>query len=414
MNSFTLPYKKFFPVLALSISVLFSSCGGSDSQTSTTQASVPAAEQFAAIATTPYTGSGAYALIGVNSPNTAITNIAPTSSTDLAIASNGEYIYRLERLNFGVNGSVVKFSLDDPQTPIYQYSADDPDPASQSNPSDIVFLSATKAYLLRNLNNKIWIINPSATTESGFKTGEIDLSAYSPDGVTAPMMSRGVIVGNKLFVILQRLDSFYNPSNPSYIAVIDTDTDTEINTGYGSTGFGGVPLKGIELSVNDPAGRLIYNGNSLYVAGTIYPDDPAWGTTTWTDYSTYSGIQSINATTYEPNPTIIYNAVNTVTFIAILNPTKGYFVEYISDGNTALRSFNPTTGVVATSNVAGIGDSGDRDISDIALDNNGNLWIADFSTAHMGMYILDTATDTIETGPISTGLNPVAITFCEK
>ncbi len=406
MNLFLFSYKKFFSFLIL---LTFFACGKANHDS---QASLPQTDKFAVIATTDIVGTGAYSVISVTEPRTTITEIAPTSSKDLSITCDEKYVYRIERLNWGVNGSVVKFDLDNPAERIYQYSTDDADPASRSNPSDIVFLNETKAYLLRNLNNKIWIINPSAQNDAEFKIDELDLSAYSPDGgVTPPRMSRGIIIGNKLFIILQRLDAFYSPSNDSYIAVFNTDTDQEIDTGQGESG-----LKGIKLDIRNPSGRLIYNSGTIYVAGTIYPDNPAWFSTTWTDYQNFSGIQKVNANTYEPNHNIIYKAKGTITYLDITSPTKGYFVEYISPdgGNTALRSFNPTTGAVDAPNVAGIGDSGDRDISDIAFDGRGSLWIADFSNTHMGMYILDTTTDTIKAGPISTGLNPVAITFCEK
>jgi len=407
MNSIISLKRSFLPFLI----VLTTLACGKQTQTTTEEKSTTTTQKFAVIATTDYTGSGAHAIIDLGTPTSAQVELAPTSSKDLAIACNGGYFYRLERLNFGANGSVVKFSVDDPATPIYQYSADDADPALQSNPSDVVFVNSTKAYLLRNTNNKIWIIDPSATIEAGFKTGEVDLSAYSPDGgVTPPRMTKGIIIGNRLFVLLQRLDAFWSPSNPSYIAVINTDTDQEIDTGYGVGG-----LKGIKLDVRNPYGRIVYNNGTLYVAGTIFPDLPLpWPTTTWTDYKNYSGIQKINFSTYQPDSNIIHKAVSTITYMDVVSDTKGYFVEYFGMGNTALRSFNPTTGVVASGNVANIGDSGDRDISDIALDSNGKLWIADFSIANMGMFLLNTTDDTIEAGPVSTGLNPTAITFCEK
>src|SRR3546814_11605189 len=59
-------------------------------------------------------------------------------------------------------------------------------------------------------------------------------------------MSAGLIKDGKLYVALQRLQNFA-ATQSDYIAVIDTATNTEIDTGTGSTG-----LKGIDLPVNDP------------------------------------------------------------------------------------------------------------------------------------------------------------------
>ncbi|MFH1223727.1 MAG: hypothetical protein V1647_05235 [Pseudomonadota bacterium] len=394
--------KNFFLVLS---ALLISSCS---EQTPSPQPVVPTSGKIAVIATAEpnWTGSGAHTVLSCDKPRIGANNLLPTDTTDLAISCHGKYFYRLERRNFGVNGNVTKFSLDAPTQFIYQYSTDD---NGGSNPSSIIFVSDTKAYLLRNLNNKVWIINPSAQSETEFKIGELDLSSYSYDGVTPPMMTHGIINGNKLYILMQRLDSFYNPSLSSYIAVFNTDTDEEIDTGFGSMG-----LKGIELDVRNPYGKLILNNGTLYVAGTIWPDNPGWGTTTWTDYKQYSGIQKINAQTFQPDHNIIHNAVRTITYMDIISANKGYFVEYVDVGNTALKTFDPTTGVVSQTNVAGIGNTSDRDITDIAYDGLGFLWVSDNSVDTPGLYIINTGNDTLDEGTISTGLNPKAITFCEE
>src|SRR3546814_20294752 len=79
-------------------------------------------------------------------------------------------------------------------------------------------------------------------------------------------MSAGLIKDGKLYVALQRLQNFA-ATQSGYIAVIDTATNTEIDTGKGSNG-----LKGHELPVNDPV-RLALVPNSahlLVVAGGVF------------------------------------------------------------------------------------------------------------------------------------------------
>src|SRR3546814_7880777 len=73
-------------------------------------------------------------------------------------------------------------------------------------------------------------------------------------------MSAGLIKDGKLYVALQRLQNFA-ATQSGYIAVIDTATNTEIDTGKGSNG-----LKGIELPVNDPVRlALVPNSDDLLV-----------------------------------------------------------------------------------------------------------------------------------------------------
>jgi len=415
MNLFRRSPKKLFLALATMTfaTMTIASCGGfssnNDNNALQEEFNNSNSTKFTIVATSElgWTGSGAHSVITHSDPRTVLSDLTVTATNDLAIVGHGKYFYRIERYQ---RDNITKFSVDAPSVPIWQFSTMEPADILSTNPYTIVFLSDTKAYLLRRDSNKAWIVNPSATTQAGFKIGELDLTQYSPDGgTTPPGMNSGVIVGGKLFISLQRLDMFWSPSYPSYIAVFDTSTDTEIDTGHGSGG-----LKGIELAVRNPSGRIKYFGGTIYVAGTIYPDNPGWGTTTWTDYNDYSGIQKINVTTYQPNTNLIYKSIKTITYVEIASADKGYFIEYSNAGDTALRSFDPMSGTVNPGNIANIGDSNDRDLADIAMDSDGKLWVADNSLTGAGIYIINTSNDTLSEAPISTGLNPKAITFCEK
>jgi hypothetical protein len=318
------------------------------------------------------------------------------------MSSYGKFFYRIEGSH---SHSVTKFSIDDPSTPIWQFSTEGTE--VKSFPYSIVFVNETKAYLIRNGSPKIWIINPSARTEAEFKTGELDLSSYD-DGDGSPEAASGLIFGNKLFVALQRLDmnNWGAPTNPAYIAVFDITTDTETDTHQGDPGF-----KGIKLDIRNPGGptgKIKYYDGYLYIPGA---DDLFGG-------SANGGIQKINITTYEPDHSIIQSGQH-ITNVEVVSSTKGYFIQYdpifvAPWASTYLRSFNPQTGVVNPGNVAGIGDNNDRNINYIVKDDSDLLWVADSSLTNPGIYIIDPATDLIQEGPISTNLNPVEITFCEK
>lgn len=354
---------------------------------------------YAVVATGIFGSGGAHSIVSYNAPRSVLNDLLPTSD-DIKISSYGKYFYRIEGSN---SHSITKFSLEAPAQPIWQFSTEGTE--NNSYPYEVVSLNNNKAYVIRYGSPKVWIINPSTNTESEFKIGELDLSSYENCGDGSPDPSSAVIVGKKLFIAMQRL-CWWSPSEDSYIAVFDTETDQEINTGQGESG-----LFGIKLDVRNPSKEIKYYNGYIYTAGTIYPDD-LWGTP-WTNYKNYSGIQKINTNTYEPDSNIIYKATNTITSIEIISDTKGYFVQYNAWGNNSLRSFNPQTGVVDNTNIAGIGSSSDRNINDIIRDKHNRLWISDSSLIDPGVYIVDTTTDTIEDGPIYTNLNPLEIVFCE-
>jgi len=64
--------------------------------------------------------------------------------------------------------------------------------------------------------------------------------------------------------------------------------------------------------------------------------------------------------------------------------------------------------------VAGIGNSGTKNLQAIIKDDDDLLWLADWSYIDGGMYVIDTATDTIQEGPLDIGLSPMDVVFCER
>ena len=95
-----------------------------------------------------------------------------------------------------------------------------------SNPHDIAFASATKAYVTRFQSNDLWIVNPS----TGAHTGTISLAAFAdPDGLCD--MDRLHTVGPLLFVSLERIrtDQGYAPDDSGLVAVVDMRTDAIVD-----------------------------------------------------------------------------------------------------------------------------------------------------------------------------------------
>ena len=349
--------------------------------------------------------SGAHSIATVdpvNGKRTIINNLVPTIS-DISVAAFGQYFYRLERYNAD---SITKFNISKPSTAIWQFSTMDAGEVQSSNPHDMVFYSAKKAFVLRYGSTKAWIVNPSATKEANFKIGELNLSAYKDqDGI--PEMNSGVIVGDKLFVVMERLNANrnWNPDNTPYVAVFNAKTNKEINTGKGSGG-----LKGIPLPIRSPS-TIVYlkENDTIYIQG-----NGGWAGSSDPNLVYTGGIVALNPKTYKTK--LIVNDGNAkkhpygnITALGIASKTQGYFVGYDGWGDNTLYRFNPTTGKVLGKlgsifqhiNIAGMSTS-------IPVDKNKILWVCDQTNARV--LLLKTTTNKA-VGTLKTNLNPIQVIF---
>ena len=163
-------------------------------------------------------------------PRTTQVDLLPTAISDLIVCSYGEYFYRIERYK---SDSIAKFHVSQPAAPVYQYSTLNSTDQITNNPHDLIFASATKAYMpMYSSDSNVWVVNPSATSQEEFRTGFLDISPYlDSDGIAEA--HQGVVVGNRVFILISRLnrDDGWNPTNTAYVAVFDVTTGEEINTG---------------------------------------------------------------------------------------------------------------------------------------------------------------------------------------
>ncbi len=339
--------------------------------------------------------SGAVSIVDVNPEGgpRSYENELNAAGSDIIVAAYENYYYLIQR---GGGDWVAKYDITAPDTAIYQYSVGDEDSSEIGNVWDMLFVSSEKAYLLRYGKNVAWIVNPSAETEADFKIGEIDLSDYD-DGDGAPEMAAGVLVDGKLFIAMQRLDG-WTASNTAYVAVIDTDTDTEIDTDMATAD----EVKGIPLTIRNPMNIDYCSDNdTLYIQGVG-------------DYNagTYpGGIETINPSTYATSVLVDETAAGSaISGMAILSADKGYFIGYAGWGNQSLYEFSPTAGTVSESAVnddlSGISIGGMR--SGAYLDQNDMLWVCDQTNAQV--VIVDTSDNSIDES-VGTSLNPDSIAF---
>ncbi len=336
--------------------------------------------------------SGAHTVISKddNGDRIALNELLPTGS-DITVAAYGKHFYRIERAFAGNN--ITKFAASDPQTVIWQYSTNDGS-AVLSDPHDMVFVSETKAYVLRYGSNVAWIVNPSATTEAEFKTGELDLSVYDTDGI--PEMDSGVIVGDRLYITLQRLVNFEVTQN-AYIAIFDVNTDEEIDANIDAT------LNGIPLQIRNPT-NIVYESvsNAIFVqgSGSFFPVQ-------YTGGIEKIDLNSLIGTVIRDDGDANNHPYGLITELAVVSDSILYFVGYEGFTDNTLYKLDLTTAVITPTSVISLLNS---QIAYLTVDAEGLLWVSD--SANATVRIIDPATDT-EVDALSTNLNPDKIVFAE-
>ena len=345
--------------------------------------------------------SGAHAVIGpVSDPSLIADNVLPTVS-DITVAAEGDFFYRIERFS-GEN--ITKFSTASPSTVVWQYSTADPSDIASSNPRDLVFINANEGYVLRYGSTTAWQVNLAATSQASFKTGELDLSPYADqDGL--PEMDGGVVVDGKLFVTLQRLNrnAGWCPTNTSYVAVFDTATNTEIDTGIANPDG----VMGIPLPIRNPE-KIVYVEGDIYVfgAGSLFGTCAAEDTYT-------SGVVKIDPETYLTgfifdDGTAASHPHGLISDGDIVSRTKGYFVGYDGFGDNTLYAFNPTLWGLSDPIPVAPDVLSNKNLAALAVDENGRLWVSNATDAEV--VIIDSADNSVFDS-FSTNLNPDRIVF---
>lgn len=332
-----------------------------------------------AITVAPDFSSGAHAVIAADFPYTAQQNLAPTIS-DIAGDVYDQHFYRLERFQ---RDNVTKFALSDPATPIWQYSLKDTQDGDVSpNPYQLVFVDNNQAYVLRYGSARVWRVNPQATSQNAFKIGELDLSAYA-DADGSPEPVAGVIVDNKLFIVLQRYEFFSTLLTP-YVVVIDVITGQEIDTKQDSDGLKGIPLplkNPNDLQFSSATGQLWLSAVGQYAGFNGEP--PVYS----------GGVLSIDPNTYAVEVVVLDQAERgQTTGLAIRNAESAYLLAYQSFGQVSLYPFNPSSGTFV-SNAAGQAQAVPGfqgiDIRDLLLTADGDLWLGLVEGQNPQLVLLD-------------------------
>lgn len=257
-----------------------------------------------------------------------------------------------------------------------------------SNPQDIAFVSSSKAYVSRYGSADLLIVNPS----SGRPGGTISLAGFA-DSDGLPEMAHMAIVGPYLFVACQRLTNFA-AVNPSVVAVIDTRKDNLVDLSPVTPG-----IQGITLAARDPFTDFAYDApNGDLLIGCVGTFGVADG-----------GIERIDVASFRSLGLTITEAAigGDVLDIAWNGPTHSYAIVSDASFNNQLVGWDPTAGTVVDTLFA----PGAPSLPDCAINELGELYLADNRFTAPGVRIYRVDADTLIVGPISTGLPPNQIAF---
>lgn len=252
-----------------------------------------------------------------------------------------------------------------------------------SNPHDMAFVSADKAYISLYELSTILIVNPM----TGEQLGTIDLSSLNDsDGV--PEVDALHIVGNTLYASLQRLDrnNFFAPTGPSFVIAVDTATDL-------ITDIIPVEINPFTDFVELPNGNLLLGSSGQF--GVVND----------------GGINVID-TSNNTNSVIISDLEleGDINQIVMIDDTKGYALINDASFNTQVVSFDIDSGL-KTGTVL---DSQGFIIGNIAVNSSMEVYVSWRDNENPGVRIFDGITDSeITTSPIDVGLPPGPIVFLE-
>ena len=340
------------------------------------------AMQFAFVTTTDFQ-TGSASVIWLDGSYTTDKDVAAIHSDAVARYYHG-LIYVVNR--FGADNIQVL----DPQNGFSTKRQFSVEPGS--DPHDIAFVSETKAYVTRYNSTELWIVNPT----TGTKQGSVDLSSLA-DGDGIPEMDHLQLMGDRLFVTVQRVDRTANwdPVGRSYVAVVDVSADTLVDVDPATAGSQPIVLDG-----TNPFSDLQLDGTTgkFYIACVGH-----WGVAD-------SGVELVDSANLTTEGIVLTGATvaGDITDVAFASEEKGYAITTDANFHNVLISFNPMNGTVTGTVYA----PGDFVLQDVALGPGAELFLGDRTATNPGVRIYDAGTGgEITSNPIDVGLPPFSITF---
>ncbi len=306
------------------------------------------------------------------------------TAADAVVRRQLERTFVLNR--FGAN-TIMEVSSPDTLEPLWECSV-----GTGANPHDLVLVSATKGYVTRYDSTKLAVIDPSAGPAgcAGFLTGAVDLGPWA-DADGFPEMDQMALVGEALFVVLQRLNrnSFFRPAGPGMVVVIDTQTDAvtdvielAITNPFAETK--GIPLHG-------PSGELWLAG-----PGTFFSD------------LADGGIERVDTAARRSLGVVATGADlgGDITDFVLVGDRRAYAIVAGAGFRAALIELDLASGRPS----AVLAESAEQ-LSDVELMESGELWLADRRCAEPGFRVFSIASNAeLTPAPVAATLAPFTLT----
>lgn len=348
----------------------------------------------AIIATSDYS-TGALATLDIEAKSSTAGIQKGSVDSDLLVRSYNGLVYVLNRTNNNIQ------LLDKNFATTAQEST-----GSYSNPHDLV-ITGTKGYIALNGGSSIWVID--AVTLK--KTGEIDLSSYTPAGSSTPGIDQLWFdsATGYLYVSAERFNADYSTIDYSDVIVIDTATDTvkkEIKLQWTASGT--------TINAANPYSKFIYASKESWDNGDGHDHL----------FILCAGLYNTDYSDKKDGGIIAVDISDLAMETGYL-VTESYLDSSISDFDYRTGTFYVAANGTETSNLYAVkpGDGSKTSLKSIPgtfkipfvkMNPTGLLLIGDRSSSAPGVWILDTETNTLTTeSVISTGLPPCDIALTE-
>ncbi|MBI2058495.1 MAG: hypothetical protein HYT87_01855 [Nitrospirae bacterium] len=351
----------------------------------------------AVIVTTDFGGSGTVASLSLG-PDPALWSLSDKLelvSSDPTVRVFGSRVYVINR--FGADN----IQLLDPNNNYLtagQYSI-----GKGANPHDILELSATKAYVTRfePPYDDILIVNPT----TGDELGTISLKGVSGLNKTStPRPHQMIKVDDRVYVILQNLDSAFSETGNSLLAVIDPASDALIDADPATP-----EIDTIDLGLKNASGNALYK-DEVFIAGAgdYLAQNPA----------AEAGVVAVNVKTHAVR-TIIGGAAlsgRPGEDLAVTESGRGYLAvtdsAYPATFKPSLLEFDAATGSLGAAIYTG--SSTASALQSFELDSRGHLLILDRDPANPGVVVVDTKTRATIGDRFPTSIPPAAIAIVSE
>jgi hypothetical protein len=265
-----------------------------------------------------------------------------------------------------------------------------------SNPQDIAFASPTRAYVSRLGSPDLLIVDPS----TGAELGVVPLGAWA-DGDGNPEVAHLAVVGDLLFVALERLANFA-PADTGLVVVVDMRADTVYDADPAAPGVQVVRLAGMNPGTDfarpEPGGEGEPTHLFIGCSGR-------WGVLDGgVDDIVVPAAANLALEPIRSRGFVVTEAALGGDVLDVV-AGRGHPYAIVSDVayNTSLVSWDPATGALLATLYA----PGGYSLSDAALDGRGGLYVCNSSFTAPGLLVYGAGADTCLAGPLATGLPPI-------